>query len=185
MRNGRGMKKIMPVCTPLFMLFLCSYMNAAIQFCICCHMIMRCYLTTKWQSHHHVLLTKIFENLFIFSKCGKGKTKEMYRFIVKKEGCIWIASNLVWKKLDLAIASVSLLLLNQMLFSAAHQSLLVSLRGKAIKLLIISSTNINLLNAAELLLAPRTIFSMLLSRWRVFVGAYVGPAFTVHTRHCD
>ena len=48
-----------------------------------------------------------------FSKCGKGKTKEMYRFIVKKEGCTWIASSWVWKKLDLAIASVSSLFTKQ------------------------------------------------------------------------
>ena len=44
----------------------------------------------------------------------------------------------------------------------------VSLTWKAIKLLIISSTNINLLKDAELLLAPRTIFPLPLSRWRMF-----------------
>ena len=49
---------------------------------------------------------KLLEKPFVFSKCAKGKTKEMYRFIVKKEGCTWIASNWVWKKLDLAITSV-------------------------------------------------------------------------------
>ena len=47
---------------------------------------------------------------------------------------------------------------------------LVPLTGKAMKLLIISSNNINPLKDAELLLAPRTIFSLLLSHWRMFAG---------------
>ena len=53
------------------------------------------------------------DNHFAFFKCGKGKTKEMYRFIVKKEGCTWIASNWVWKNLVLAIASISSLFTKQ------------------------------------------------------------------------
>ena len=48
-----------------------------------------------------------------FSKCGKGKTKEICMFIVKKEGCTWIASSWVLKKLDLAITSVSSLFTKQ------------------------------------------------------------------------
>ena len=36
--------------------------------------------TTKWWLHHHVLLMKLFKSPLFFSKCGKGKMKEMYRF---------------------------------------------------------------------------------------------------------
>ena len=46
-RDGRGAKKIMPVRRPLFMLFRRSYMNAAIQLVISCHVIVACYSTTK------------------------------------------------------------------------------------------------------------------------------------------
>ena len=42
-----GAKKITPVRQPLFMLLRRSYMNAAIQLVILCHVIMACYSTTK------------------------------------------------------------------------------------------------------------------------------------------
>ena len=46
-RDGRGAKKITPARQPLFMLFRRSYMNAAIQLVISCHVIVTCYSTTK------------------------------------------------------------------------------------------------------------------------------------------
>ena len=44
-----------------------SYMNIAIQ------LVVRYYSTTKWRLGRRVLLMKLFENPFAFSKCGKGK----------------------------------------------------------------------------------------------------------------
>ena len=88
-------------------------------------------IDSKCRSRHRVLLTKLFENHFVFSKCGKGKTNEMYKFIVEKAGCTWIASSWVWKKLDLAIADALIVFLR------------CSLNNRCLNILAIKFTNLD------------------------------------------
>ena len=91
--DGSCAKKITPVRTPLFMLFQRSHMNAAIQLVIWCHVIMRCFSITKWRSRRRVLLMKLFEKPFVFSKIGKGKTKEMCRLLLKRKNALGVFPN--------------------------------------------------------------------------------------------
>lgn len=80
--DGRGPpKKITPVRSPLFMLFRSPNMKAAIQLFTWCHVM---FVDNKMAVPSSCSVDEAVWDAL--RKCGKRRTKEMYRFIVKKEG---------------------------------------------------------------------------------------------------